>query len=426
MTPNADAPAAPVLAPSPSVGPVRRLVTPAMHEANRANSAGSTGPQTISGKKASSLNSTKHSLTASPETLRRAHPELFHGIAAEFAREFAPVTLEQETHFELLVSSCVKMRLHQHTEAAAVQDARAQTRKSWDFQRAQEAQERLLELDEQPLLSGRMLRALLGCYHTRAALAARFLKHAQQLAETRVLHRSTIHDLRKYSGYSLLSAREDELPETLRDSFLDLVDPKEGASLDDSWLEELLGWITAQRAHLESELPELELEEEDHLRDVLVTLEIPHDSRVSRLRYRYAREAERAFFKALAALESCRVHHAVAQRPRNLDRLVTPPPAPPPSESAAEPPPALEPTAPVEPPPNPVTIPGPTGGTLRRDPANGFVSSSDSGGATSPVHSYPHVDSAADPAAVVVRRGDLSSLSSEAGTRAVRRTTTRS
>ena len=337
---------------------------------------GPTGPTSQEGKHRASLNASKHGLTSSSKTLKRSHPELFHEFATRFAQDFAPQSPEQETQFELLITSYLKMRLHQHTEAAAIEQDRQKLRESWDFERAQEAQERLRTLDELSFVSGRLLRSLLVSYPTTVALCDRFQKHAEQLAETRVLERSTILELRKYTGYSRMSTREEELPETLRAAFLDLVDPKTGASLDDQWLGELLQWIHAQQAGFEALLPELEEREQAMLRDALLILEIPQDTPASRLRYRYGQSAERSYFKALALLEPCRVQHVHPRPPHSLAHLLAPPPS---AEVAPVPVPASEaetPTAPtVDRSPSSQAEEITQGGGARVDSGHQFVSS---------------------------------------------------
>jgi hypothetical protein len=71
-------------------------VTEIQLEANRANSALSTGPRTPDGKEIASRNSLKHGLTSQQVVLPWEHPEEFAAVELSLSVEYKPIT-EQET-----------------------------------------------------------------------------------------------------------------------------------------------------------------------------------------------------------------------------------------------------------------------------------------------------------------------------------------
>jgi hypothetical protein len=93
------------------------MATAAQINANRLNAQKSTGPRTVEGKAASSLNALKHGADAASIILPGEDPALYNQIAAEYARDIRPYGALEQFQVDTLIRTDWQRRRLQRIEA---------------------------------------------------------------------------------------------------------------------------------------------------------------------------------------------------------------------------------------------------------------------------------------------------------------------
>src|SRR5215468_6853607 len=93
------------------------MATAAQITANRANAQKSTGPRTVEGKSASSLNALKHGADSASLLLPGEDPALYQRIAAEYNRDIRPAGALEQFQVDTLIRTDWQRRRLQRIEA---------------------------------------------------------------------------------------------------------------------------------------------------------------------------------------------------------------------------------------------------------------------------------------------------------------------
>ena len=81
------------------------MATASQIAANRLNAQKSTGPRTVEGKTASSMNALKHGIDAASPLIPGEDPALYERIAADYRRQIQPEDVLEEYQVETLIDS---------------------------------------------------------------------------------------------------------------------------------------------------------------------------------------------------------------------------------------------------------------------------------------------------------------------------------
>ena len=93
------------------------MSTRKQRRANRLNALKSTGPRTLEGKRASSLNALKSGLDAKSQIVPGESPEEFAELQSEYIAQFAPATAEQRFLVDKLIRNEWLLRRYHRVEA---------------------------------------------------------------------------------------------------------------------------------------------------------------------------------------------------------------------------------------------------------------------------------------------------------------------
>jgi hypothetical protein len=93
------------------------MATAAQILANRANAQKSTGPRTVEGKTASSLNALKHGADAASVIIPGEDPALYERIVAEYRRDLQPSGALEEYQVKIIIHSDWQRRRLERIEA---------------------------------------------------------------------------------------------------------------------------------------------------------------------------------------------------------------------------------------------------------------------------------------------------------------------
>jgi hypothetical protein len=96
------------------------MATESQINANRRNSAKSTGPRTPEGKSQSSGNALRHGLCAGFRVMQAENQEEFDGLIAEYWRDFAPANAYEESPVEQMIQSRWRLARAHRIEARIV------------------------------------------------------------------------------------------------------------------------------------------------------------------------------------------------------------------------------------------------------------------------------------------------------------------
>ena len=136
------------------------MATEKQIEANRRNSALSTGPRTEAGKERSRANAVSHGLTAEHPGIEAVQSEAFVERRAKWAAEVRPVgefagwALDRAVAASLRIDSCGRAMDH------LVARTRQRAGLAWDEDRSVEAAEAFARLGRNPILAARQLRTI--------------------------------------------------------------------------------------------------------------------------------------------------------------------------------------------------------------------------------------------------------------------------
>ena len=92
------------------------MATAAQITANRANAQKSTGPRTVEGKSASSLNALKHGADAASVIIPGENPTEYDRIVAEYHRDLKPQSVLEELQVNIIIHSDWQRRRLQRIE----------------------------------------------------------------------------------------------------------------------------------------------------------------------------------------------------------------------------------------------------------------------------------------------------------------------
>jgi len=93
------------------------MATAAQIAANRANAQQSTGPRSVEGKAASSMNALKHGADAKSPVIPGEDPEQYDRLAAEYRRDIAPGTALESFQVDTLIRADWERRRLKRIEA---------------------------------------------------------------------------------------------------------------------------------------------------------------------------------------------------------------------------------------------------------------------------------------------------------------------
>jgi hypothetical protein len=93
------------------------MATAAQLNANRANAQNSTGPRTVEGKTASSMNALKHGADAASIVIPGEDPALYEHIAADYHRDLRPAGAVEEFQVDTIIQADWQRRRLKRIEA---------------------------------------------------------------------------------------------------------------------------------------------------------------------------------------------------------------------------------------------------------------------------------------------------------------------
>ena len=93
------------------------MASAAQIDANRANAAKSTGPRTVAGKAASSMNALKHGVDAASIVIPGEEPAEYESIATQYLRELAPHSAIEQFQVDTIIRADWQRRRLMRSEA---------------------------------------------------------------------------------------------------------------------------------------------------------------------------------------------------------------------------------------------------------------------------------------------------------------------
>lgn len=102
------------------------MATAAQITANRANAQQSTGPRSVEGKAASSMNALKHGADARSPVIPGEDPELYDRLAAEYRRDIAPGAALESFQVDTLIRADWERRRLKRIEAGCYREILAE------------------------------------------------------------------------------------------------------------------------------------------------------------------------------------------------------------------------------------------------------------------------------------------------------------